>query len=54
MSTFTKQQWENNTEGLLNTYNSYAESIKGTAPKVAKALYESMANACRSQVILIY
>ncbi|KAK8802692.1 hypothetical protein JH06_4851 [Blastocystis sp. subtype 4] len=39
--------WENNTEGLLNTYNSYAESIKGTAPKVAKALYESMANACR-------
>ena len=54
MDVNANQQWENNTEGLLNTYNAYAEFIKDKAPKVAKALYASMAEACRSSYLLFH
>lgn len=38
---------------MLNCYNAEAERMASSNPKVAKAIYEAMINACQRTVVLI-
>ena len=49
----TVTEWENSVEDMLNCYNAEAERMASSNPKVAKAIYEAMINACQRTVILI-
>ncbi|KAK8805077.1 hypothetical protein WA588_000022 [Blastocystis sp. NMH] len=42
-----KTGWENNTEKMLTLYDQAAKSMKASSPKIAKALYDAMIEACQ-------